>query len=127
MAYLLNFFKVRICLLIFIAIVSTLLFIYIGKCIFLPGLNGFIIAAINAFGRGLMGAVARARRPSWLWRANPMGLLLGVILSIAIIRKESLQPHHYWNQWSVVALPVAAFCGSVVASVKTIKRAFDIM
>jgi hypothetical protein len=96
-----------------------LLFAASGMSFFMRGIAGILGTAASAFSIALLVRAARRTRPSCLWLAVEIGLFVGLVASVLIVRIISLQPGHYWNQWATfIALPIAAVCGSEVAASK---------
>jgi hypothetical protein len=112
-------------LLMLVGILSFLAFLAAGPSAFMRGISGISLAAVSGFGVGFLGTATRRTRPSRLWAADLMGSLTGMVLTIFLVREMSLQGHHFFNSWVLLVLPIAATCGSVLASTAMIGDIID--
>ena len=111
-----------------VGLLAVLLFAVMGASFFMRGITGVIGTSASAFVLALLARAARRTRPSRLWLAVEIGLFIGLVASVLLVRAISLQPGHYWNQWATfIALPIAAVCGSVVAASKWVAAVIDWM
>jgi hypothetical protein len=101
------------------------LFIFASNSLFVNGLFGLFQAAVIEFGIGFVSAFSRNRRPSRIWAADVIGSFIGVVIGVILIRENTQQSHHVWNQLVLYILPISAVIGSVISSVPFIRKAID--
>lgn len=105
--------------LVAVGFLTILLFVVTGMSLFLRGITGIIGTAVSAFGLTFLVSAARKTKPSHLWQSVLIGLFIGFVAGVLFVREKSLQPGYTWNQWAtLIALPVAAICGRIVAASK---------